>query len=224
MTSPPSRRGSAPATPRPYHHGNLRQALVDAALAIARDSGLEAVTVREAGKRAGVSSGAPFRHFPSKMALMTAVAEEAMQRFRDEIAAELERAAGLPALERFRALGTAYLHWVIRNPTHFEVISVRRLIDFEGSELLVRLNDEIRGIMLALLTEAHGDGALRGDNVERLALQARAFVYGLVRMWVDGQFAQWGGEAQAEALMQQSLDDYVALLAAPAGTTRRQRG
>lgn len=215
MTSSPPKRPRAVAPPRPYHHGNLRQALVDAALAIARESGLEAVTVREAGKRVGVSSGAPFRHFPNKMALMTAVAEEAMQRFRDGIAAELEAAAGQPALARFRALGTAYLHWVIRNPTHFEVISVRRQIDFAGSALLVRLNDEIRAIMLALLAEAQREGALRGGEVERIALQARAFVYGLARMWIDGQFAQWGGEAQAEALMGQALDDYVALLAAP---------
>lgn len=198
---------------KPYHHGNLRQALVDAALAIAREQGLEQVTVREAGKRAGVSSGAPFRHFPSKAALMTAVAEEAMQRFRAEISTALDGLEALNALERFRALGTAYLRWVIRNPTHFEVISMRRLIDFEGSETLVRLNEDIRLIMVELLQEAHRDGLLRPGAIDGIPLQARAFVYGLARMWIDGQFAQWGGMEKAEQLMQQSLDDYVALLA-----------
>lgn len=198
---------------KPYHHGNLRQALIDAALAIAREQGLEHVTVREAGKRAGVSSGAPFRHFPNKVALMTAVAEEAMQRFRDEIANALAGLDQLDPLERFRALGMAYLRWVIRNPTHFEVISMRRLIDFEGSATLVRLNEEVRVIMVGILEDASRAGRLRSRHIEVIPLQARAFVYGLARMWIDGQFAQWGGVEQAEALMQQSLDDFVALLA-----------
>jgi AcrR family transcriptional regulator len=198
---------------RAYHHGDLRQALIDAALAIAEQRGLDQVTVREAGQRAGVSSGAPFRHFPTKIALMTAVAEEAMRRFRAEIAIAMADAEGSDPLARFRALGTAYLRWVIRNPTHFEVISTRRTIDFDASETLVQLNDEIRTMMVALLEEARAAGQLRAVDLDAVPLQARALVYGLARMWIDGQFAQWGGQAQAEALMQQSLDSFLALLA-----------
>ncbi|MER9233386.1 TetR/AcrR family transcriptional regulator [Mesorhizobium sp. M0622] len=196
-----------------YHHGSLRQALIDAALAIAREDGVDQVTVREAGKRAGVSSGAPFRHFPTKTALMTAVAEEAMRRFRAEISVELDRADQLDPLSRFRALGSAYLNWTINNPTHFEIISMRRAIDFDASETLVRLNEEIRGLMVQILEDARAAGQLRKTNIEGIPLQARALVYGLARMWVDGQFAQWGGIEKAELLMKQSLDDFLALLA-----------
>jgi AcrR family transcriptional regulator len=198
---------------RAYHHGDLRQALIDAALTIAEQRGLDQVTVREAGQRAGVSSGAPFRHFPTKIALMTAVAEEAMRRFRGEIATAMAEAEGSDPLDRFRALGTAYLRWVIRNPTHFEVISTRRAIDFDASETLVSLNEEIRTMMVVLLEEARAAGQLRAVDLDTVPLQARALVYGLARMWIDGQFAQWGGQAQAEALMQQSLDSFLALLA-----------
>lgn len=196
-----------------YHHGSLRQALVDAALAIAREDGVDQVTVREAGKRAGVSSGAPFRHFPTKTALMTAVAEESMRRFRAGIAVELEKAQQLDPLSRFRALGIAYLRWVIDNPTHFEIISMRRAIDFDASETLVGLNEEIRGLMVQILEDARAAGQLRKTDIEKVPLQARALVYGLARMWIDGQFAQWGGAEKAELLMQQSLDDFIALLA-----------
>jgi AcrR family transcriptional regulator len=196
-----------------YHHGGLRQALIDAALAIAAEQGVDAVTVREAGKRAGVSSGAPFRHFPNKTALMTAVAEEAMQRFRDEITRALAGVDPANPLLRFRALGTAYLAWVTGNPTHFEIISSRRLIDFDGSEILVRLNGEIRGMMVAMLEAAARAGQLRPGPLEPLVLQSRALIYGLARTWVDGQFAQWGGTERAAELMRESLDGYVALLA-----------
>jgi len=195
-----------------YHHGSLRQALIDAALAIAREDGVDQVTVREAGKRAGVSSGAPFRHFPTKTALMTAVAEEAMRRFRAGISVELDKAEQLDPLSRFRALGVAYLRWVIDNPTHFEIISMRRAIDFDASETLVGLNEEIRGLMVRMLEDARAAGQLRKTDIEGVPLQARALVYGLARMWIDGQFAQWGGAENAEALMKQSLDGFLALL------------
>src|SRR5579871_2109283 len=87
--SRPLRAKSAPAR-RAYHHGNLRAALVEAALALVEDVGADRVTVREAARRAGVSSGAPFRHFPDRTALLTAVAEEAMRRLRVAVDAARE--------------------------------------------------------------------------------------------------------------------------------------
>src|ERR1700760_4434311 len=108
----PKRR---PAAPKPYHHGDLRRVLIDAALKLAEEGGPEAVSVREAARRAGVSPGAPFRHFESRGALMTAVAEEAQRRFRAEIEAALKEAPAREPLERFRAFGLAYLRWAMRN-------------------------------------------------------------------------------------------------------------
>src|SRR5439155_919554 len=63
-----------PLPPKPYHHADLKRVLIDAALLLAEEGGAEAVSVRAAARRAGVSPGAPFRHFPSRVALMTAVA------------------------------------------------------------------------------------------------------------------------------------------------------
>ena len=106
----PRRRASRAPAPKPYHHGDLRRVLIDAALQLVGEGGAEAVSVREAARRAGVSPGAPFRHFPSRDALMQAVAEEAQRRFRAEIEAALAArrrrsarplslpGAGLPAL------------------------------------------------------------------------------------------------------------------------------
>lgn len=70
---------------RGYHHGNLRQTLLEAALALAQAHGPERVGVREAARLAGVSPAAPFRHFPNRRALMTALAEDASERLRIEV-------------------------------------------------------------------------------------------------------------------------------------------
>jgi AcrR family transcriptional regulator len=190
-----------------YHHGNLREALIAATLQLLEEGGPERVTVREAAKRAGVSSGAPFRHFPTRTALLTAVAEQAMGRFRAEIGTALDQADPDDPLARFRAVGTAYLRWALHNPTHFRVISDRSLIDLEGSEAFRHDNLEIRGLMDELLAEAQRRGMLRPMDVTLVPVAARALVYGLARMHVDGHLAQWDvAPDEAERQLQAALD------------------
>src|SRR6202045_4013435 len=135
-----------PSSPKPYHHGDLKRVLVDAALALVEEGGVEAVSVREAARRAGVSPGAPFRHFPSRAALMTAVAEEAQRRFRAEIEVALSEVPAGDPLARFRALGMAYLRWAMRNPAHFEIISNGRFFDHGKATELSRDNAELIGM------------------------------------------------------------------------------
>jgi AcrR family transcriptional regulator len=217
---PATRKTRAPAAagkaaPRPYHHGNLRQALIDAAVQLAGEGGPEHVTVREAARRAGVSPGAPFRHFPSREALLTAVAEEAMQRFRAEIAHSLDGREAEPPLQRLRALGAAFLHWALRNPTHFRIISSRHLIDFDGSAVLRRDNLEVRRLSESLLQEAQGAGQMQAAELPLLALTTRALVYGLARMEIDGQLPQWDVPGPAEPLLLAAMELFVGMLELP---------
>src|SRR5262245_8711689 len=198
---------------RTYHHGNLRQALVDATLELVAEHGPEAATVRDAAKRAGVSPGAPFRHFPNRKALMTAVAEEAMGRLREEIAAALSKETSDDPLARLRAVGGGYLRWATRNPTHFRVISDRALIDFEGSVSLRKDNDELRALMADLLGEAQRRGLMPQRDLRSSVLLARATSYGLARMLVDGQLPSWGvPQAEAGRTLTTVLDLFIATL------------
>src|SRR3981189_1798414 len=139
----PRRRVARAPAPKPYHHGDLRRVLIDAALQLVGEGGADAVRVREAARRAGVSPGAPFRHFPSRDALMNAVAEEAQRRFRAEIEAALAGAPAGDPLGRFRCLGLAYMRWAMRNPTHFEIISSRRFFDHDQSAGVSHDNAEL---------------------------------------------------------------------------------
>jgi AcrR family transcriptional regulator len=193
-----------------YHHGNLREELVEQALKLAEEGGLAAVSVRAAARLAGVSPAAPFRHFPDKMTLMTAVAEEAMRRFRAEIALALAQEVDDDPMLRIRAIGRAYLDWARRNPTHFEIISSRRSIDFEGSPSLGRENAEIQAQIEALLLEAAQSGLLRCNDRHLIQIAARALVYGLARMLVDGHFPSWQvADADIEGTMAKVLDLFV---------------
>ncbi|MBA4775667.1 MAG: TetR/AcrR family transcriptional regulator [Rhizobiales bacterium] len=187
---------------KPYHHGNLVDELVAATIAIIEERGVENISVREAAKRAGVSPGAPFRHFRSKTALMTAVAEQAMSRLTESVEAARRQAGSDDPLVAFEAIGHGYLRWALANPTHFEIISSRTLIDFNSSDILREQNDAIRRLMVNLLAQARENGQLaKGLDLDQLVLSSRALVYGLARMAIDGHFPEWHvAEPPSEAM------------------------
>jgi AcrR family transcriptional regulator len=203
----PKRRTAAP---KPYHHGDLRRVLIDAALKLAEEGGPEAVSVREAARRAGVSPGAPFRHFDSRAALMTAVAEEAQRRFRAEIEAALKEPARDP-LKRFRAFGLAYLRWAMQNPAHFEIISSGRHFDHDAAAGLSRDNAELIALTERMLSEASAAGSLRATDLKAVKIAGRALVYGFARMKIDGHFPRWGVmEGEADRMAEAVVDLFIA--------------
>jgi AcrR family transcriptional regulator len=187
-----------------------RRVLIDAALQLVGEGGPEAVSVREAARRAGVSPGAPFRHFPSRDALMNAVAEEAQRRFRTEIEAALAAARASDPLSRFRCLGLAYLRWAINNPTHFEIISSRRFFDHDKAAGVSQDNAELIDLAERTLAEAFAQGQLRSSDLKRVQIAGRALVYGFARMNIDGHFPRWGiAGAEAEQTAEAILDLFI---------------
>jgi len=200
-----------------YHHGNLTAALIEAAIGIIAERGVEDLSVREVAKRAGVSPGAPFRHFASKTALLTAVAEQTTDLFADSVELAL---AGWPEGDpagALRRIGQAYLDWAIGNPVSFKIISSRELIDYSGSHRMVDRNDDLRATMRLWIERARTQGFLRTElDTEVVLLNCRAFVYGLARMWCDGHMAEWAGRASPAQAMRRGLDAFIEGLLRPA--------
>ena len=202
--------------PRRYHHGSLAEALIAATVQIIEERGAEQVSVREAAKRAGVSPGAPFRHFRSKTALLTAVAEQAMDRLTEAVAKAQSEVHSADPVEAFEAIGQGYLEWAIANPTHFQIISSRTLIDFDASVSLRDQNDAIRRKMIDLLTEAKQQGRLAPDtDFDHLVLAARALVYGLARMVIDGHFPQWHPSEPSSLAVKKALRLFMSQMTLP---------
>lgn len=112
---------------RPYHHGDLRRALVTAATELAATGGAENVTLREVARRVGVSASAAYRHFPNREGLLAQVASEAREALARRMiaAAEAAEAGGEGAdrapVDRFRATGRAYIEFALDEPGLFEV-------------------------------------------------------------------------------------------------------
>src|SRR3954453_1156083 len=95
-------------TPRPYHHGNLRAALLESAEQTLNDGG--ELSLRELARQVGVSHAAPRRHFAGKQALLDALAEDGFERLGDETQAAVD-AAGRSFRKRLTALARAYVRF-----------------------------------------------------------------------------------------------------------------
>jgi AcrR family transcriptional regulator len=200
-----------------YHHGNLVETLIAVTVKIIEERGVEHVSVREAAKRAGVSPGAPFQHFRSKTALLTAVAEQAMGRLTEAITVAQSKADADQPIAVLEAIGQGYLQWALANPTHFAVINSGTLIDFEASDALRNQNEAIRQRMFELLNQARKRGQLNeGLQIDYVVLAARALVYGLARMAIDGHFPRWHPSEPPPQAMRKALGLFIEQISAAA--------
>jgi len=163
-----------------YHHGNLREALLDIAFALVDSRGVEAISMRGLARDAGVSSAAPFRHFADKRVLLDAIAEKA--------ALELERkldeatATGSDALTQFRAMSVAYVRFAAEHPALFNLI---HSTDSVSAGFLGEVKDERRLKLIALIIEGQNAGLIPEADPELIALTSEALTHGLARMIVD---------------------------------------
>jgi len=171
-----------PKKPDKYHHGDLRRALLDAALAlVARRGGTGEVTLREAARRAGVSHNAPYRHFVDKNALLAAVATEGF--------GELARALRDARLgigddeERFVRTGLAYLRFVHERRSHVAVMFGTEIAKSRTAELQAAANEAFQ-VIKALANDA---GVTDVDATRRLGVEAWAFVHGVAILTRDDQ-------------------------------------
>lgn len=108
---------------KPYHHGDLRAALVDAGLAITRKGGPSALGIRDVTRRVGVSPNAAYRHFADRGALLAAVSSAIQDRVADQM--DIERPRGgtrqSRALARLRSVGEGYIEFGLAEPGWFAV-------------------------------------------------------------------------------------------------------
>src|SRR4051794_14016689 len=111
---------------RGYHHGNLREALVEAALTLIAEKGPAGFTIAEAARLAGVSPGAPYRHFRDAEALLAEVALRGFDRFTVVLAAAWNN--GQPDRQRaFEAVGRAYLAFARDEPAFYAAMFETRI-------------------------------------------------------------------------------------------------
>jgi AcrR family transcriptional regulator len=148
---------------KPYHHGNLRATLLTAAERTLREHGIEHVSLRDLARQAGVSHGAPSRHFRDRQALLDALAAVGYARLGDEIATAIENAGdGFKA--RLRAVAATYVRFAIENAALIELMFAARKTDEP------KVPERPYAIFTELIRHGRETGELRPGDPERLQL------------------------------------------------------
>ena len=197
---PPSTRAVRKPV-RPYHHGNLRRALLDEALATIRAEGVDGLTLREIGARLGVSRTALYRHFADKRALLAAVATEGFRTLREQLVTAWEE--GGRGRAAFESMGTVYVRFAVGNPAHYRVM-FGGFVDPAACE--PELGAEAAGAFQALvdaLAALQRDAIMRAEDTVKMARFVWAVVHGVAMLGIDGQLPEAGA---VEELMRYALE------------------
>lgn len=173
-----------------YHHGNLRQALIQAARELAAEVGVDAFTLREVARRAGVSHAAPYHHFSDKAQLVRVLATEAFEALTHEM---LEAAKNTTnARERFKEIGVAYVRFAFKHPAEFRFMFRKDLCltDETPDDPLEGAGKAAYAVLQNGIRAAQNAGLIAPGDPEILSLTAWSTVHGLAMILLDAPTGQ----------------------------------
>jgi AcrR family transcriptional regulator len=178
-----------------YHHGDLRRALVEAAVRTIQKHGVHALTLRAVGEELGVSRSALYRHFTDKAALLAAVAGEGFRMLRLELLGAWER--GGRGRAGFEAMGEAYVRFALHNPWHYRMMFGSGFAP-DASELgQTAEGTDAFQVLVDALEEQQRQGLVRGDDPQALAHFIWALVHGISMLALDGPLQHKGVDVEA---------------------------
>ncbi|WP_210592485.1 TetR/AcrR family transcriptional regulator [Streptomyces sp. GESEQ-35] len=172
-----------PAASRPYHHGDLRSALLATAERTLREKGVAALSLRELAREIGVSHAAPGRHFKDKRALLNALALTGYDRLAQTLDAADDPA--LPLQPRLNELARAYLRFSIDNAALLELMYARKH-EPDAAEQMAAGIDSTIGSLDRVLADAQKRGEIIEGDPEHLTLLMGATLHGLASMTAAG--------------------------------------
>ncbi len=180
---------------RPYHHGHLRETLLEAALEAIRESGPGGWSLRDLARRAGVSHAAPAHHFGDKRGLLTAIAADGFRGLSEALEAAW-RASG-----SFLEVGVAYVGFAITHRAHFEVMYRPDLLRRDDPALAAARQASANRLYGSMQDAAAADPAF---DALHGAIAAWSLVHGLATLWLSGNLPSALGddpEAAARAVL-----------------------
>jgi AcrR family transcriptional regulator len=170
-----------------YHHGDLRNSLIRAALALVAERGVEGFSLREAARTVGVSASACYRHFADREELLAAVAHEGLDTLAEEMRVAAETHGGptpFDAVSRFWDYAAAYLHFALAHPAHFRVMHAVPKSEHSRDLMLPRTPAVLAQTGMEALVAA---GVVAPEAAGRALLAIWTSVHGLAQLAVAGQ-------------------------------------
>ena len=186
----------------PYHHGNLREALLERAIATLNEKGVEQLSLRALARDLDVSHAAPLRHFATKADLLGAIAIEGV---RSLVEATQAAAKYPPGLERLRGMALAYVAWARQNPAFHQVIRSPDVMRHASEELNDLLSDFAR-LQRQEIRTAQENGWRTQDDPDVLFLHVVSLTAGTAIVATDEIYKAPIGASASTATLTSSID------------------
>lgn len=201
-----------PARTQPYHHGDLRDALVDAALGTTRTGGPTALSLREVTRAVGVSPAAAYRHFGDRAQLLRAVALEIQERMgaamRRRMRAPRDASPADRALLRLRGVGLGYVAFALEEPGWFETAFFGDATD-RPADAPVTAAPPPFALLTAALDECVATGALVTGRRENAEFACWSAVHGCAELLIHGPLRD-APPAMKRRITERTVDDIIA--------------
>lgn len=196
---------------RPYHHGDLRRAVIETALDMLREEKGWQFTLREVARRAGVSHAAPYKHFPDKAALLAEIAMIGFDRMRESLSAAKSEAPKT-LRDEITPVARAYVAFGTDNPALYRLMFSAE----EGKAVGMHLNERamaVFDVLLDILRRGQAAGSIRKRPIEGQAAAAWGLVHGMTMLAIDGLLVP---EKVGSAPLDAALSTLLEGLASPA--------
>ncbi len=193
------RPGKKPA--KPYHHGDLRRALLDEALHTIQTHGVEQLTLRTVGERLGVSRSALYRHFADKQSLLATVGKEGFRLLRQAVAVAWER-NGRGRIG-FQAMGKAYVQFAVAHPSQYRVMFGGFIESAAKDDHFVAEAKAAFQVLVDALVEQQNANKIRQDDPVLMGRFVWALFHGTAMLFIDGQLPE---TAQQDALVHYTFE------------------
>ena len=189
-----------------YHHGDLREALLQAAKALIAEAGIENLSLRKLAERAGVSRTAPYHHFSDKNDLLCAIAAQGFRLRHAETVVMFEDAT-LTARQKFEQYIFGYMRFAANNPEQYELMFGRSIWKQKNS------TQELRDVaypcfqhQVEMVSSWQKCGCLGGDSPLRTSQVIWGAVHGIAKLFIDGIYTD---AAQIEEVSQRAIEMFV---------------
>ena len=201
-----------------YHHGDLRQALIDGAVELINQGDVQSLSLRALARQVGVSYAAPYHHFADKVELLAEVATQGFERLGADMA-KAQNSSGSSPEEVLLAEGRAYVFFAASHPAHYRVMfSIKRT---DKHPRVIAAADACFERLVEDTLNVLGETASR-DDASNLANVIWAAVHGAATLWNDGPMCERMGSGGLGAYVELMVVQLAEMVVAFA--EKRKRG
>jgi AcrR family transcriptional regulator len=171
-----------------YHHGDLKNALIEAGAEILSKEGVNGLSLRKVARKAGVSHAAPYAHFPDKQTLIAAISTEGYRMLYERLDAAVQRYRADPHRQLVEA-AWAYVSFALSDPAHFKVTFSGVVEKEKDYPAYVEMSKKSFGLVVQIVAACQAAGVLKLGSVDATAVSVWSLVHGFASLLLEGQIS-----------------------------------